>query len=68
MFLIFSSNLSLNNSRKAMSTSITSNSNTSTGKTPKKGVELRNSKKTPLKGSKKSPGNWIKIFTDFYFI
>ncbi|XP_008213300.1 fizzy isoform X1 [Nasonia vitripennis] len=53
-----SGNISLNNSRKAMSTSMASNSNTSTGKTPKKGVENQNrgtKAKTPSKGSKKSP-------------
>ncbi|XP_014206813.1 cell division cycle protein 20 homolog [Copidosoma floridanum] len=50
-----SANLSLNNSRKAMNTSSMSNCNSSSAKTPKKGLENRNSKKTPSKGNKKSP-------------
>lgn len=48
-----------------MSTSMASNSNTSTGKTPKKGVENQNRStkaKTPSKGSKKSPSKSISVF------
>ncbi|XP_014223832.1 cell division cycle protein 20 homolog isoform X1 [Trichogramma pretiosum] len=48
-------NMSLNTSRKAMNVTSANNSNNSSGKTPKKGIEIRNGKKTPSKNSKKSP-------------
>ena len=64
----FSANISLNTSRKAMSTSMAGNSNTGSGKTPKKGLENRNTtKKTPSKGSKKSPSNFINPMIDLVF-
>lgn len=52
--ILRSINISLNTSRKAMSSSL---ANISTGKTPTKRPEIR-TKKTPSKGTKKSPSEY----------
>lgn len=62
-FNFSSANMSLNNSRKAMNSSVM-NCNTSNSKTPKKSSANRNTKKTPAKGNKKSPS---KFFLLIYF-